>query len=103
MPGRLAGGRTAVMTGIACALNNSLSCPVLEIGWCPADVQVTGIAGSGGRNMHRRLSGRPPAGTVAGCTIAGSASEQALGMAGFAGLPGVSAIQKKARRIVVEG
>ena len=102
MFGRLACGRTAVMAGIACPLNHPLGYPVLKIGRHPTDVQVTGVAGSGGRNMHYRFSGRPPAGTVAGCAIAGRATEHALGVAGFAALPGVGAIQKKARGIVVE-
>ena len=103
MPGGLACGSTAVMAGIACPLNYSLGCPVLKIAGCPADVPVAGVAGSGGRNVGRRLSGSPPAGTVAGCTIAGGAAEQALGMAGFAAFPSVGAIQKKSRGIVVEG
>ena len=103
MPGRLASGKTTVMAGIACPLNNALGCPVLKTGGCPAGVTVAGVAGRCGRNVGRRLSGRPPAGTVAGCAIAGSAAEQALGVAGFAAFLGVCAIQKKARGIVVEG
>lgn len=103
MIGRLAGGRAAVMAGIACALNNALGCPVLEIGGRPADVPVTGVTGRRGGNMGRRFSGRPSAGTVTGCTIARRAAEQALSMAGFAVNPGVGAIQKEARRIVIEG
>jgi len=81
MPGRLACDGGAVMAGIACPLNHSLGCPVLETGGRPADVPVAGVAGRRGRNMSRRLSGRPPAGTVAGRAIARSAAEQALGMA----------------------
>ena len=99
----LACGCTTGMAGIACPLSHPLGGPVLETGGRPANVPVAGVAGSRGRNMGRRLSGRPSAGTVAGCAIAGSASEQALGMTGFAAFPGVGAIQGKARGIVIEG
>jgi len=103
MLGWLACGSSAVMAAIACALHHPLGCPVLEIAGCPADVPVAGVAGSGGRNVSRRLSGRSSAGAVAGCAITGSAAEQSLGVAGFAAFLGVGAIQKKTRGIVVEG
>jgi hypothetical protein len=100
---RLAGSRAAVMATIACALNDALGYAVLETAGCPANVQVACVAGRCGWNMRRQLSRRPPAGTMASCAIPRGAAELALGVTGFATHPGVGAIQKKARRIVVEG
>lgn len=102
MLGRLACGRTAVMAGIASPLNHPLGYPVLKTAGCPADLIVAGVAGRCGRNMRRRLPWRPTAGTVASRAIAGSPTEQALSVAGFAAFPGVSTIQKKAGGVVVE-
>lgn len=102
MSGGLACGSTAVMAGIACPLNHPLGCPVLETAGCPADFIVAGVAGRCGRNMRRRLPGRPSTGAVTGCAIAGSTAEQSLGVAGFATFPCVRTIQKKTRGVVVE-
>lgn len=100
---RLACSRATVMASIACTLNDALGYPVLKTAGCPVDVQVACIARRCGWNMRRRLSRRPTGGAVASCAIPWGATELALGVAGFAVHPGVGAIQKKARRIVVEG
>lgn len=53
--------------------------------------------------MQCRLAGCASTNAVTGCAIAWSTPEQALRVAGFASFLGVCTIQKKARRIVIEG